>query len=65
MLNILSEQDENESGFTDVLYDIVGFTSNEFHLKEPKLAVDGIQLIDNCLDSFVFLSCSQKPASKQ
>ena len=33
-----------------MLYDVIWFTSDEFHLKIAKLIMDGIQFVHHCLD---------------
>lgn len=41
---------------TYMLHDILGFPCNEFHFEETELTVNHVEFIDDCSDSFIFLS---------
>lgn len=38
----------------------VGFTSNQFHLEEAELRINGVQLVHNRSEPFVFLGTSER-----
>ena len=58
--NSISNLFQSQKSRTYMLNDIIRFTSYQFHLKEAKLMIDGIQFVDNCPRTLVFLRTDWK-----
>ena len=48
-----------------MLNNIVGCPGYQFHLEEPKLVMNGVQLVHNSLHAFVFLSVNVNTVQRE